>query len=227
MSRHTRPAGRPRRAILSAEAIYRAALDLIDGEGIEAFSLVRLAKALGVRMPSLYNHVDSREQVVHGVRILLAAEMDWSPLGRLTWDQVLAEWARSYRAVFAEHPNTVKLLATTPVRTSEVLDQYELVVASLEDAGWRSDQVIWILTTLEAFILGSALDLAAPEEMIDLSADATRHPRLAAAVQATPTSGRADSAFELGLVALLAGLRAQLGGRTHDHEGEAGRAVPG
>lgn len=227
MSRHTRPAGRPRRAILSAEAIYRTALDLIDREGTEAFSLVRLAKALGVRMPSLYNHVHSREQVVHGVRVLLAAEIDWSSLGRLTWDQALAEWARSYRAAFAEHPNTVRLLATTPVRTPEVLDQYELVVASLEDAGWHPDQAIWILSMLEAFILGSALDLAAPEQMIDMPADATRHPRLAAAVQAAPASGRADSAFELGLLALLAGLRAQLHSQTHDQGGEAGGAVTG
>ncbi|WP_327087204.1 TetR/AcrR family transcriptional regulator C-terminal domain-containing protein [Nonomuraea sp. NBC_01738] len=227
MSRHPRPAGRPRRAILSTEAIYRTALDLIDREGAETFSLVRLAKELGVRMPSLYNHVDSRVQVVHGVRILLAAEIDWSSLGRLTWDQALAEWARSYRAVFAKHPNTVKLLATTPVYTSTVLDQYELVVTSLEDAGWRPDQAMWILSTLEAFLLGSALDLAAPDQMIDLVADAGRHPRLAAAVRAAPASGRADSAFELGLLALLAGLRAQLDSQTDDREGTAGGAVPG
>ncbi|MGP4029810.1 TetR/AcrR family transcriptional regulator C-terminal domain-containing protein [Actinomadura sp. 3N407] len=209
--RSTRRAGRPSRAILSADAIHRAALDLIDRRGADDFSLAGLARELGVRMPSLYNHVRNRDDVISGMRTLLAAEIDSSPLRKLPWDEALAAWARSYRDAFARHPNTVKLLATTTVRTPAVLDMYEDFVLALEDAGWPTDQTIGLLTALESFVLGSVLDMVAPEQMIDLSADASRHPRLAAAVAVTPRVDRADAAFELGLAAMLSGMRQRLG----------------
>lgn len=202
--------GRPRKTLLSAPAIYLAALDLIDREGADAFSLVKLAKELGVQMASLYNHVDNREQVIQGVRGLLAAEIGGSILGGVGWEETLSEWARAYRAVFARHPNTVKLLATTPVRSAPVLDQYEQVVVALESSDWPLSEVLWLLTALESFVLGSVLDMVAPEQMIDLSADALAHPRLTAAKDAAPHQGRADAAFEFGLTALLAGFREHL-----------------
>ncbi|WP_433361443.1 TetR/AcrR family transcriptional regulator C-terminal domain-containing protein [Streptosporangium sp. CA-115845] len=210
MSTPPRRRGRPRRTLLSAPSIYLAALDLLDREGSDAFSLVKLAKELGVQMASLYNHVDNREQVIQGVRGLLAAEIGGSIPDRAGWEQMLGEWARSYRAVFARHPNTVKLLATTPVKTAAVLDQYEQVVVALENSGWPLSEVLWLMTALESFVLGSVLDMVAPEQMIDLSADAHAHPRLMAAKDASPPQNRADAAFEFGLAALLAGFRERL-----------------
>ncbi|MFE1229223.1 TetR/AcrR family transcriptional regulator [Streptomyces sp. NPDC058745] len=206
-----RRAGRPRQALLSTHVIRRAALDLIDREGADAFSLVRLARELGVRMPSLYNHVSSREEVVQGVRELIAAEVDVSTVGRLPWDLALSTWAQSYRQAFARHPNTVKLLAVTPVSSPVVLDEYEAIVAALEAAGWSAGQALGVLTALESFILGSVLDMSAPEKMIDLPDGSPSHPRLSAALEESPREGRANVAFDIGLRSLIGGLRLELG----------------
>lgn len=46
-----------RRAGLDKVAVIEEAARLIDGEGLEQLSLGRLAERLGVRVPSLYNHV--------------------------------------------------------------------------------------------------------------------------------------------------------------------------
>ncbi len=46
-----------RRAGLDKAAVIEEALRLIDEEGLEQLSLGRLAERLGVRVPSLYNHV--------------------------------------------------------------------------------------------------------------------------------------------------------------------------
>jgi hypothetical protein len=63
-----------------------------------------------------------------------------------------------------------------------------------------------VITAVESFVLGSALDLVAPPVMVTgIDADAT--PRLAEAAGATAVGrARADQAFHLGLDALIVGL---------------------
>jgi AcrR family transcriptional regulator len=46
------------RAGLDASAVVDAAVAIADGEGLERLTLAALAQRLGVRVPSLYNHVD-------------------------------------------------------------------------------------------------------------------------------------------------------------------------
>ena len=50
------------RAGLSTAAVVGAAAELADAEGLEALTLARLAGAVGVRAPSLYNHVAGLER---------------------------------------------------------------------------------------------------------------------------------------------------------------------
>ncbi|MFF2512500.1 TetR/AcrR family transcriptional regulator C-terminal domain-containing protein [Streptomyces sp. NPDC058086] len=122
------------------------------------------------------------------------------------WDTALAAWARSYRAAFAAHPKTIPLLTTSPVRAPRVLEQYERAVTLLLDAGFPLPDVMPMITALENLVLGSALDLAAPETMWELP-DETTTPRLAAALDAVG-EGRADRAFELALEGFLTHARA-------------------
>ncbi|MFM9591793.1 hypothetical protein ACKI1J_18745 [Streptomyces scabiei] len=64
-----------------------------------------------------------------------------------------------------------------------------------------------LITALESFVLGSALDLVAPPVMVsDVARDATPH--LSAALDQTPVdASRATLGFDLGLRALLIGFR--------------------
>lgn len=95
---------------------------------------------------------------------------------------------------------------TTPVRAPKVLNHYERAVALLLAAGFRTEQVMPLLTGLENLVLGSALDLAAPGAMWEPT---PQTPLLARAL-ATVGTGRADAAFELGLAAFLAYARGLL-----------------
>lgn len=56
------------RAGLDKDVLVRTAAEIADKEGIEEVTLARLASKLGVRSPSLYNHVDG----LQGLRTLLA-----------------------------------------------------------------------------------------------------------------------------------------------------------
>ncbi|CAL9318899.1 MULTISPECIES: TetR/AcrR family transcriptional regulator [Streptomyces] len=195
--------GRPRTPLLDRERIATTALDIVDERG--DFSVPQVAKRLGAQTGSVYHHVDGRDGIVELLRERVASVIDPATLDLRPWDAALEAWARSYRAAFAAHPKAIPLLMTSPVRAPRVLEQYERAVTLLLDAGFAPAEVMPLLTALENLVLGSALDLAAPETMWELTASATT-PRLAEALSAS-SEGRADRAFEVGLTAFLAHAR--------------------
>ncbi|CAM5552260.1 tetracycline repressor, C-all-alpha domain protein [Streptomyces tanashiensis] len=198
--------GRPRRPLLDRERITTTALEIVDEQG--EFSVPQIAKRLGVQTASVYHHVDGRDGIVELLRERVAAAIDGATLEREPWDAAMAAWARSYRAAFAAHPRTIPLLTTSPVRAPKVLAQYEHAVGRLLDAGFALPDVMPVIIALENIVLGSALDMAAPEAMWEL-ADETATPRLARALGAAP-EGRSDQAFELALTGYLDHVRTLL-----------------
>ncbi|HEY0890684.1 MAG TPA: TetR/AcrR family transcriptional regulator C-terminal domain-containing protein [Nocardioides sp.] len=197
-----RRAGRPRKALLDRQRIGEAALELVDRYG--DFTLPALARALGVQPASLYHHVDGRGGVIELLREQISDAMDPAPLDEERWDLALAGFFRSYRDVFAAHPRVVPLLTTATIRSERVIRAYDKMVIRLADAGIPAEQAMTILTVVENFVIGSALDLAAPEVMWEIP-EGVDAPALAAALAAQPaTAKRADEVFEQGLTRLLA-----------------------
>jgi AcrR family transcriptional regulator len=203
--------GRPRTPLLDRERITTTALQLIDESG--DFSVPQIARRLGAQTGSVYHHVDGREGIVELLRERVASAIDTATLDLKPWDAAVEAWARSYRAAFAAHPRAIPMLMTSPVRAPRVLEQYERAVDLLLAAGFESAEVMPLLVALENLVLGSALDLAAPEAMWELT-DRTPTPRLAEALAAVG-EGRADRAFDVGLAAFMNHARAVLDGRQH------------
>lgn len=100
------------------------------------------------------------------------------------------------------------MLMTSPVRAPRVIEQYERVAGLLLDAGFAPETVMPVITGLDNLVLGSALDMSAPEVMWVVDAE-TEAPRLAAA-QAATGPARADRAFDLTLAGFLAHCRGLL-----------------
>ncbi|MDX3523235.1 TetR/AcrR family transcriptional regulator C-terminal domain-containing protein [Streptomyces scabiei] len=198
--------GRPRTPLLDRERITTTALELLAAQG--EFSVPQIARRLGVQTGSVYHHVDGRDGIVELLRERVAAGIDASALDLRPWDHALETWARSYRAAFAAHPRAIPLLMTSPVRAPRVLEQYERAVALLLDAGFPLPEVMAVLVALENVVLGSALDLAAPVAMWEIT-DESATPRLARALDAVG-DGRADAAFEFALEGFLAHARRRL-----------------
>lgn len=198
--------GRPRKPLLDRERITTVALELVDERG--EFSVPQIAKRLGVQTASVYHHVDGRDGIVELLRERVSDGIDGSTLGLEPWDAALAAWARSYRAAFAAHPRAIPMLMTSPVRAPKVLAQYEAAVTLLLAVGFANDDVMTVIVALENLVLGSALDLAAPDTMWELPDDTTT-PRLAEALAAVGPS-RANAAFDLALDAYLTRCRAML-----------------
>jgi AcrR family transcriptional regulator len=102
---------------LDAERVVDAAARVADADGLAAVTLTRVATDLGVRAPSLYNHVDGRDGMLsavalRGVRELGAALRD-AAVGRSGRD-ALAAAARAYRAYALAHPGRYAATVAAP-----------------------------------------------------------------------------------------------------------------
>ncbi|WP_157252979.1 TetR/AcrR family transcriptional regulator C-terminal domain-containing protein [Nonomuraea typhae] len=189
--------GRPRTPLLDLDRIGQAALAVVDETG--EVSLPQVARRLGVRTASLYHHVEGREGVIELIRAHIARDIDCATLADRPWEVGLAGWARSYRTAFAAHPRAIPLLLTTTVRTPRSLADYEAAVGLLLEAGFAVEEALIVLAAVENVVLGSALDLAAPDPIWQVTAET---PALARAVAAAPPD-RSDAAFDLALEAVL------------------------
>jgi AcrR family transcriptional regulator len=177
---------RPKKTLLSREGIIRAALRVVDEQGPEALSTNTIAAELGVKGPSLYNHVSGRAEIIEGLRELLYSTMDLSATELRPWTLACERVARSYRASFAAHPRVVPLLTATPVRSPGVLAAYDKVFEVLREAGFPEEDLLPVVRATEYLVIGSATD------------------------HATGTPAEAERAFEIGLTALIHGLRHRL-----------------
>ncbi len=97
----------PLKPRLHREMVIYEAARLADAEGVDALTLNRLAARLGIRPPSLYNHVDGmpgllRELALLNIRMLEARLKD-AAVGRSGADAIRA-LAQAYREYIKEHP---------------------------------------------------------------------------------------------------------------------------
>ncbi|MEU3571414.1 TetR/AcrR family transcriptional regulator [Kitasatospora sp. NPDC036755] len=217
---------RPRTPLLSRERIVAAALRLIDDEGLDALSTRRLATELSVSGPSLYNHFATKDELLDAVVDSVMGEVDLSMFGtsgssgttgvpgvpgepgRAAWPEALRDWARSYRAALAAHPNIVPVLAQGPGRRPNALRLADAVFGHLVDSGWPRGQATRIGALMRYFVTGSALASFAAGFPADAEVyDAADYPHLGEAHRLAGHRGAVDEgAFETGLEALLDGL---------------------
>ncbi|MEU8919835.1 TetR/AcrR family transcriptional regulator [Kitasatospora sp. NPDC048545] len=207
---------RPRTPLLSRERIVAAALRLIDDEGLDALSTRRLATELSVSGPSLYNHFATKDELLDAVVDSVIGEVDLSMFGgagapaadATPWAQALRDWARSYRAALAAHPNIVPVLAQGPGRRPNALRLADAVFGHLVEAGWPRGQATRIGALMRYFVTGSALASFAAGFPADAQVyDAADYPHLGEAHRLAGHRGTVDEgAFETGLEALLDGL---------------------
>jgi len=117
---------------LSRDRVLRTALALVDHRGIEGLSMRKLAQELGVEAMSLYNHVESKDDIVAGMLDLVAAEIDL-PADDADWKAGLRGTAISAHEAFGRRPWAARIWMSasrpSPVRFAHA-DEY-LVVADL------------------------------------------------------------------------------------------------
>lgn len=105
---------------VTKELIVEKAHQLIEEKGVDALSLGKLAKDLGVKAPSLYRHIGNKERLLQEVNIktlrLLFGEIDASLAGQdqANPSQKIVTIAKVYRQYALAHPHSYRLFSSTP-----------------------------------------------------------------------------------------------------------------
>jgi AcrR family transcriptional regulator len=191
---------------LSRESIARAALELVDGDGIEALSVRRLADSLGVGPTNLYTYYPDRDGIVLGVVALLLAEVEGPDDPDLPWEDCLHMILSSIRAMARRHPRAFPLVADASYDEWPLMEYDRRVDQIVLDHGAPAELYPRLASTLDAFVTGflsletRALVQLPAQEWGPLRPTAPRP-------QAAFTVTHADEAFEEGYHAILCGFK--------------------
>jgi len=113
---HSASGRRPSR--LSRDSIVNAALTFLDREGWDALTINALATQLGTKGPSLYNHVDSLEDLRRTVRMRVVGDiiemLNTVGEGR-TRDDAVMVMASAYRSYAHHHPGRYSAVTRMPL----------------------------------------------------------------------------------------------------------------
>lgn len=200
---------------LSRVRVLQAALELIDGAGLEALSMRKLGAALGVEAMSLYNHVSSKEDLLNGVADLLLELVALPQTPAADWQVQLVELCHGVRGMGLAHPRAFPLLVTQPHSSFEswapILAGFQLVA----EAGLSDDEAVQVVNAVSAFLVGFLLfeinagTRHAAEAHRGLSLDTTRAPLLGRFVSARHPLD-SEEEFAQGLELLVRGIGATL-----------------
>ena len=126
---------RRRREPISREAIVKAAVDLLDREGLPALSMRRLGDELGAGAASLYWHVGSKDGLLDLVFDELIGEEQVPDADPSRWQEQLKDIARAQRRISLRHPYLVRISIGRIPMGPNALRFSEHVIAILRAGG--------------------------------------------------------------------------------------------
>ena len=212
-----------RREPLTKERIVDAALRVMDADGLEAVTMRRIGRELGVEAMSLYNHVEDKDDILNGVTERVFTEFDYPPFTG-DWLEDARAMAREWRRLLGLHPSVCQLLAERhkPLEGQASFRAMDAALGLLRSAGLSDRYAAQAFNALGSYILGyvtmeQGLMLGNDEEHAkqhDLAMDALQGSGLDNVVACLPhfADCNTDQQFDFGLDLIFRGVRAGVAG---------------
>lgn len=145
----------PRPRSLTNDDIARAALAVIDRDGLAALAMRAVAVELGMGTMSLYRYISERAQLEALVVDLVLAQVDFVPPKRASWQKQLAVLAERVRAAIGAHPEVVSLTMVHRQSSVNSLRWGEAVLGVLTAAGFTGQDRAIALRSLLSYVIGA------------------------------------------------------------------------
>ena len=154
--------GGSHRAGLSPARVRDAALKLIDRDGVDGFSMRKLATELGVEAMSLYRHAPGKDAILDGVIDEVAAGVVLDPASP-DWRAQVRLFALGLREQLVTHPNVFRLVLVRPLTTPlplrgpSVLRATEQLLEVLSRGGLDRPAAAAAYRRIISFVMGRVL----------------------------------------------------------------------
>jgi TetR/AcrR family transcriptional regulator, tetracycline repressor protein len=199
---------RPDKPLISRERATRAALDVIDVQGLNGLSLELVARQMGVRAPSLYYHFKDKSELLSEVALFLLRDIKTPFSSSEPWDEMLIKVCVATRRSILLHPSAAPLLLEFFPRRI-FLRAYDFWIAKCP---YPPRYQLMVSEGLEKLTYGSSLFAAAARAkgmapLPEFNPD--EYPNLASAIRANPHDDEGlfietIRAFLVGVAALAA-----------------------
>jgi AcrR family transcriptional regulator len=143
------------RTRLSRSLVLRAAVTLADRDGLDGFSMRRLAQELGVVPMALYKHVANKDELLDGMVDIVFDEIE-SPSLDDDWRSALRRRAVSTREALNRHTWAIGVMETRNPGPAN-LRNHNAVMGCLREAGFSFKTAIHAYSAQDAYIYGFAL----------------------------------------------------------------------
>jgi len=197
--------GRPNKSRITRARAAQAALQIIDAGGLEALSLETVARALGVKAPSLYYHFRDKAELLAEVARFVLLDLGPAVGGEAQdWEEAMVGVCLATRRTLLKHPNAAPLLLQFFPRHI-TLKGYDHWIANCP---YPAAMRMTLLEGTEKLTYASALFAAAAQARgvpAMPPVDPERLPHLAEALAANPHD--AEGLFEQTIRTFLAGFR--------------------
>lgn len=154
----SREKGRKSARSLSRQGIETAAFEIIEREGLDGFSIRKLAAALGCEAMSIYHHFPSKAHLMDALLDRYIADHDL-PSGDLPWRERLAQVVMSMRHHAMRQPAFFRFVALHRLNTAGGLKLLDYMLAIFFDAGLNTESAVRLFrATISYYAIGAALD---------------------------------------------------------------------
>ncbi|GAB7035731.1 TetR/AcrR family transcriptional regulator [Streptomyces sp. NPDC021749] len=220
------------RDTLTTDRIIRAAIELLDDEGLDGLNMRSLAKRLGSAATAVYWHIKTKDDLVRLASDAVWEEIELPDLDTTDWRAAATAHATGMHAMLTRHPWLVQAFSSHLLYGPGKARHDDVGLAIYEKAGFAADDADRAAATVLVFVIGStlgpAIELSLKHRLSKDGADAgqliadamtratetaRQFPRLRERLNTTAATQYAaapDDTFAFGLQSILDGFEARL-----------------
>jgi AcrR family transcriptional regulator len=145
------------RETLTREQIVRAAVELLDAEGIEGLSMRQLGNRLSNAATAVYWHVKSKDNLIVLAGDAVWAEIELPDPHAVDWRTAATVMAKDLYAMIIRHPWLMPAMSTHLIYGPGKARHDDHSLAVFEAAGFTGQDADQAATVVFTFVLGMAL----------------------------------------------------------------------
>ncbi|MFD3946297.1 TetR/AcrR family transcriptional regulator [Streptomyces sp. NPDC058579] len=218
---------------LTLDRIVGTAVTVASTEGLDALSMGRIAKELGVSTMSLYRYVGAKSELYVLMQDVATGPPPASLPAGTGWREGVEHWARELREIYHQNLWMLRMPLTGPPATPNSVAWWERAMVALDGTGLDEGTKVSVVMLVSGFVRNEALMMAdigavigasgeRPEEALARYghtlrrlADPERYPAVARMLD-SGVMGQADEPdyeFRFGLARILDGVALLVDGK--------------
>jgi AcrR family transcriptional regulator len=145
-----------RRGSLTPELIVKESLALLDGQGLDGFSLPKLGRALGADPTAVYRHFPSKDDLVLAIADQLIEEAMAGLEPHACWVDTVTDIVRRMRLTYCDHPAAAALSACRTTQRPAEMRTVDTLIGAVLQAGFEGADAARIYRAIGDFSLSWA-----------------------------------------------------------------------